>query len=69
MTALPDVAHLTTDELVEQRTRTRLIIKRLENISSHLRTEADSLYLTTQRAYLRRLMQECGKRFIQQKLF
>jgi len=69
MNALPDVSHLTTEELVDQRTRTRLIIKRLENTPSHLRNEAERLQLKTMRAYLRRLMQECGKRFIQPKLF
>lgn len=68
MTALSDITHLTTDELVAQRARTRLIIKRLENTPSQLRTVAETRELTALRADLRRLMKECGRRFIQPKL-
>jgi len=58
---------LTTDELVQCRTRTRQAIKVLENAAP--RTNAEDVELRALRVYLRQLMQEAGKRFIQERLF
>jgi len=67
--AFIDPARLSTEDLVKERTRTRLWIKIKENTPAHLRTNEEKESLTEMRAYLRRLMRECGTRFIQTKLF
>jgi hypothetical protein len=58
---------LSTDDLVLLRARLRKAIKILEN--QRVKTIHDDDDLKHARAYLRELQKECGKRFIQERLF
>lgn len=58
---------LSTEDLVQLRTRLRLAIKVLENRPAKSVQQVEDLKQA--RAYLRELQKEAGKRFIQQRLF
>jgi len=60
-------SEMTTDEIVEVRGKLRKAIKMMEN-SGALTVQEES-DLREARAYLRSLMKEAGKRFIQERLF
>jgi len=60
-------SEMSTGEIVAERGRVRARIKYLESVSS--RTTVQDAELREKRAWLRRLMVEAGKRFIQPPLF
>jgi len=60
------VSEMSTREIVEERGRVRAKIKYLESLSS--RTTGEDAELREKRAWLRSLMKEAGKRFIQLRL-
>jgi hypothetical protein len=61
------ISDMSTDDLVAARRRVRDAIKVIE--SYYTKTMDDGGELRELRRYLRRIQVECGKRFIQERLF
>jgi hypothetical protein len=63
-----DIPSMATEDIVGERERARKIVQILENAGA-MRTREKDRELTAMRLYVRELMKEAGKRFVQERLF